>query len=79
VTARLLTAREVADLLSVSTETTLRWTRTGKLVGYRLPGGQLRYRLADVEAWLDGCTTSTPASSGVALTEVIQRSGAGSA
>ena len=50
--ARLLTAREVADLLGVSTESVLRWTRAGKLPAIRLPGGALRYRDADLEVWL---------------------------
>jgi excisionase family DNA binding protein len=49
---RLLTAREVATQLSVSTETVLRWTRRGRLPGFRLPGGALRYREADLEGWL---------------------------
>jgi transposase len=45
-TDRLLTAREVAGTLTVSTETVLRWTRLGKFEGVaiRLPSGQLRYR-----------------------------------
>jgi excisionase family DNA binding protein len=57
---RLLTAREVAELLNVSSETILRYTRRGELRGYRLPGtarGRLRYRRADVEAWLETRST----------------------
>ncbi|MBA2637970.1 MAG: helix-turn-helix domain-containing protein [Solirubrobacterales bacterium] len=34
-TAPLLTAREVADLLGVSSETVLRWTRRGDLPAIR--------------------------------------------
>ena len=49
---KLLTAREVAVRLGVSSETVLRWTRRGTLPGFRLPGGALRYRAADLEAWL---------------------------
>jgi excisionase family DNA binding protein len=49
---RLLTARELAEQLGVSTETILRWTRAGALPGFRLPGGQIRYRPSDVERWL---------------------------
>ena len=56
----LLTAREVAALLSVSTETVLRWTRCGRLPGFRLPGGALRYREADLEGWLRDRATPTP-------------------
>jgi excisionase family DNA binding protein len=48
----LLTAREVAELLSVSTETVLRWARRGDLPGFRLPSGQLRFRLEAIETWL---------------------------
>ncbi len=51
-TARLLTAREVADLLDVSTETVLRWVRAGKLPAVRLPSGALRFPMADLDAWL---------------------------
>jgi excisionase family DNA binding protein len=51
--ADLLTAREVAARLTVSTETVLRWTRAGALPGFRLPGGALRYRRDALEAWLE--------------------------
>ena len=60
--APLLTAREVADLLGVSTETTLRWTRRGDLPAFRLPSGAIRYRAADIDAWLMGRATGTVAS-----------------
>lgn len=40
----LLTARQVAELLGVSAETVLRWTRRGDLPALRLPGGAIRYR-----------------------------------
>jgi excisionase family DNA binding protein len=52
------TAREVADLIGVSTETVLRWTRRGELTGYRLPGGALRFREHEVEAWLEERATA---------------------
>jgi excisionase family DNA binding protein len=52
VTDRLLTARTVADLLDLSTETVLRWVRRGELPAIRLPSGQLRFRGSDVDAWL---------------------------
>jgi len=41
---RLLTAREVAAVLGVSPETSLRYWRVGKLPGFRLRSGQLRFR-----------------------------------
>jgi excisionase family DNA binding protein len=52
VTSRLLTARELAGLLGVSTETVLRWTRRGDLPAIRLPGGAIRFREDDLDAWL---------------------------
>lgn len=48
----MLTAREVADLLGVSAETVLRWTRRGDLPAFRLPGGALRYREDALDEWL---------------------------
>lgn len=56
-TAPLMTAREVAGVLGVSTETILRWTRRGDLQAIRLPGGAIRYREADLEEWLAGHAT----------------------
>lgn len=49
----LLTAREVGAQLGISTETALRWTRDGKLPGFRLPSKQLRYRQDELDAWLE--------------------------
>jgi excisionase family DNA binding protein len=48
----LLTARAVADLLGVSAETVLRWTRRGELPAIRLPGGAVRFREDDLDEWL---------------------------
>jgi excisionase family DNA binding protein len=58
--SRLVTAREVAERLGVSTETVLRWTRDGKLPGFRMPGGALRYQEADLAAWLFERATNRP-------------------
>jgi excisionase family DNA binding protein len=49
---QLLTAREVAQVIGVSTETILRWTRRGDLPAIRLPGGAIRFREDDLEQWL---------------------------
>lgn len=57
-TGRLLTAREVAEILNVSPETVLRWTRAGELPAIRLPGGALRYREDAIEAWLEERATT---------------------
>ena len=51
-TGRLLTARVVADLLGVSSETVLRWVRGGRLPAVRLPGGAIRISEAQLDAWL---------------------------
>jgi excisionase family DNA binding protein len=52
VTGRLVTAREVAELLGVSTGALLRWTRRGEIPAVKLPGGAVRYRPDAIEAWL---------------------------
>jgi excisionase family DNA binding protein len=51
--SRLLTAREVAQVIGVSTETVLRWTRRGELPAIRLPGGAIRFREDDLDGWLE--------------------------
>ena len=48
----LLTPREVASIFRVSTRTPARWSREGKLDAIRTPGGQRRFREADVRALL---------------------------
>ncbi len=63
VTGRLLTAREVAEVVGVrSAETVLRWTREGKLPAIRLPGGALRYRESDLEACCEAWLTTRRAN-----------------
>ena len=56
-TGRMLTARQVGDRLGVSAETILRWTRRGDLPGFKLPGGAIRFRSADIDAWLEAHAT----------------------
>ena len=48
----LLTARAVAGRLGVCAATVLRWTRRGELPAIKLPGGAVRYRQDELEAWL---------------------------
>jgi excisionase family DNA binding protein len=60
-TTRLLTTREVADLVAVSPETILRWTRRGAVPAIRLPGGAIRYRPEAVDSWLDARATAVVA------------------
>ena len=57
----LLTTREVAALLRVSTETALRWHRSGKLPGGRRLGSNvLRFDRGELEAWLEGARPDRP-------------------
>jgi len=53
VSERLLTTRQVADLLALSPEAVLRRWRAGELPGYRLGTNVLRFRESEVEAWLE--------------------------
>jgi excisionase family DNA binding protein len=48
--ADLLDTREVATIFSVSQRTIANWAVSGKLVGWRTPGGQLRFRRSEVLA-----------------------------
>ena len=59
-TGPLLTTREVAELLGVSSESVLRWVRRGDLPAIRLPGGAIRFRPDDIEAWLADRTVGSP-------------------
>lgn len=52
-TGRLVTARELAQQLGVSTGALLRWTRGGKVPGARkLPSGAIRYDPDRIHEWL---------------------------
>lgn len=48
----MLTAREVAETLNVSTGALLRWTRAGQVPAVKLPGGAIRYRPEQIEHWI---------------------------
>jgi predicted DNA-binding transcriptional regulator AlpA len=48
----LLTARELAAILSVSTSALLRWTRAGRVPAVKLPSGAVRYVPERIDAWL---------------------------
>jgi len=52
VTDRLLTTREVAELLALSTATVLDWFEAGRLPGFKL-GRVVRFRESEVLAWLE--------------------------
>jgi predicted DNA-binding transcriptional regulator AlpA len=57
VTGRLLTARELAAELGVSTGALLRWTRAGKVPALKLPSGAVRYDPERIEEWKTARTT----------------------
>jgi predicted DNA-binding transcriptional regulator AlpA len=52
VTERLLTAREVGELVGLSTEAVLRRWRAGEIPGYRIASNVLRFDPVEIEAWL---------------------------
>jgi excisionase family DNA binding protein len=48
----LLSTFEVAQRFKVAPSTVSRWVKRGQLTAIRTPGGTLRFRPADVEAFL---------------------------
>ena len=50
---RLLTTRDLADLLGLSPEAVLRRWRAGEIPGFRLASNVLRFDEAEIVAWLD--------------------------
>jgi excisionase family DNA binding protein len=55
ITKELLTRKDIAELCQVSALTVIRWEQSGKLPAIRLGAGSVRYKRADVEAFLAGC------------------------
>jgi excisionase family DNA binding protein len=50
---KMLTPREVAELLHIHTNTLRRWSDKGRIVAYRInPRGDRRYRLQDIDYFL---------------------------
>jgi excisionase family DNA binding protein len=54
-TAPLLTARQVAERLSVSPAAVLRWAARGEVPSFKLPGGAVRFDPDALDEWLRGC------------------------
>ena len=52
----LLTRKEVAKLYGVSLPTILSWTKTGKLIGYRI-ASRVRYKRSEIEKSLSQIKT----------------------
>lgn len=48
---KLLTIKDLSELLQVSPKTIYQWTHTGFIPHYKLPKG-VRFRMADIEKWL---------------------------
>jgi excisionase family DNA binding protein len=65
VNGRLLTAREVAETLGLSTETILEWVRRGDLPAFKL-GRAIRFREDDLDQWLAERATSLKMAAGAA-------------
>ena len=66
----LLTTRDVADMLGLSSEAVLRRWRSGELPGFRLSTKVLRFRESEVLEWLEarrGMSGGVPASDGAAV------------
>ena len=53
-TERLVTARELGEYLRLSPSTVLDRFERGDLPGYKI-GGPVRFRLSEIEAWLEEC------------------------
>jgi excisionase family DNA binding protein len=53
VSDRLLRAREVAELLGLSTATVLDWFESGRLPGFKLSSRAVRFRESEVLTWLE--------------------------
>lgn len=51
-TDRLLTARELAELLGFAAGTIVDWAEAGEVPAFKL-GGRLRFRESEVLAWLE--------------------------
>lgn len=49
----LLTARDLADRLAVSSNTILDWWQQGRLPGFKLHSGAVRFRESEIVAWLE--------------------------
>lgn len=52
-TEPLLTARQLAEVLGLSASTILDWFEADRIPGFKLGGRVVRFRLSEVEAWLE--------------------------
>ena len=72
----LLTVKDLLEMLGVSRDTFDKWRQTDRgPVAYRLPNGSLRFKLSDIEAWLEGLTVDDPET--IRLKEIRELSSQG--
>ena len=57
-TDALLTTKEVANMTGLSRETLAQWRSQRRGISYLKIGRSVRYALADVQAYLEGCRVS---------------------
>jgi excisionase family DNA binding protein len=63
-TGRLMTAREVSEVVGHSPATVLRWAREGKLPAVRLPSNAIRFVPEEFERWMRARSTGAGVGSG---------------
>ena len=68
-----LSTSEAARHLGVSLSTVRRWSDSGHLRGYRTPGGQRRFTIEQLDAFLDVAPASRPPSRDAALDPAAAR------
>jgi excisionase family DNA binding protein len=61
---KLLTTEEVAEMTGLSTDTLAQWRSQKRGVRYLKIGGRVRYDLADVHTYLEGCRVSVSVPKG---------------
>jgi excisionase family DNA binding protein len=74
-TGQFLTARQVADLLGVSSGALLRWTRAGRVPAVKLPSGAIRYLPEQIDRWLEERQMAGDAPRGVSPAPDAARQG----
>jgi len=62
-TERLLTASELAELLGFAAGTIVDWAERGTIPAFKI-GGRLRFRLSEVEGWLEAQRVNGPGAGG---------------
>jgi excisionase family DNA binding protein len=52
---RLLSARELGELIGLATGTVLDWWQAGRIPGFKIGGRAVRFSLREVQDWLADC------------------------